>query len=239
MLFPGPHGSGPAKGRKEMPMPTTGRAPRADGVATRARILEEAGQRIAAAGFAQTTNKEIAVAAAVDLASINHHFGNRAGLYQAVLAEAHRRFLDAELLERLVASPKSAKEKLRAMIGLMVEGRAQAQRWPMIVLAREILSPSSHLPTLQQQEVLPKLQLVLPILSELTAIPMDSPVLWRCLPCIAAPCAIYALARHLDSPLTNRLGHPRESEVADHLFTFALGGLENVSRAFLRGNRPV
>lgn len=45
-------------------------------------------------GFAGAPSKTIAAAAKADMASINYHFGNRDGLYRAVLVEAHHRIID-------------------------------------------------------------------------------------------------------------------------------------------------
>lgn len=206
------------------------RMPRADGVATRGRILEAAGACIAAGGFARMTSKEVAAKAGVHLASINHHFGSRAGLYQAVLAEAHRRLVDAEHLRRLAAGTQPAAGKLKDLIRLLVQGGGSAQRWPLTVLAREIMSPSPHLLALQQEEVMPKLHLVLPILAELTGLPPDDPRLWQCLPCIAAPCAFLALAAQMDTPLTNRFGGGTAEEGVERLFSFVMGGLAAIRR---------
>ena len=55
---------------------------RSDGEATKTRILEAAGELFAATGYAETSNKDIAARAQVDLASINYHFGNRIDLYR-------------------------------------------------------------------------------------------------------------------------------------------------------------
>jgi AcrR family transcriptional regulator len=176
------------------------------------------------AGFAQTTSKQIAARAGVDLASINHHFGNRAGLYQAVLADAHRRLLDAGEVERLVSGGQGAAEKLRSLIGLLLHGGASDLRWPLVVLLREIMAPSTHLVALQQEEVLPKLRLAMPVLAELTGLPQDDPRLWRCLPAVVAPCAMLALAGQTETPLGHLVAAPPEV-LADQMFTFVLGGL--------------
>ena len=85
------------------------RAQRSDGGATHSRILEAAGELFASTGFAETTNKMIAAQAEVDLASINYHFGSRNSLYQAVLLEAHNRFVSVESLRQLAASDLPAK----------------------------------------------------------------------------------------------------------------------------------
>ena len=89
---------------------------RSDGEATRTRILEAAGELFAVTGYAETANKTIAAQAQVDLASINYHFGNRSGLYQAVLAESHGQLLNMNALQQLVGSELPPASKLRLLI---------------------------------------------------------------------------------------------------------------------------
>ncbi|MTH78497.1 TetR/AcrR family transcriptional regulator [Paracoccus aestuariivivens] len=208
------------------------RATRTDGEATRARILAVAGERFAASGFADTTSKDIAAEAEVDLASINYHFRDRSGLYQAVLTEAHRRIADLHDLEQLVASDGPAQDKLKNLIRFLLGGRSGQVQWPMVVLGREIISPSSHLHVLQTQEVLPKLQVILPVISEITAIPLDHPALLRCLPCIAAPCAAFVLLGRSATPIGEKIFEAPFEELVAHLHSYAIGGLEAISRSF-------
>lgn len=208
---------------------------RADGIATRSRIIAVAGECFAAKGYAEATSKEIAGLAQVDLASINYHFGSRSGLYSAVLAEAHRRLVDRRDLELLVARPIPATDKLRNLIAFVISGGSGAEQWPLMVLGRELLAPSSHLVPLQQDEILPKIRLLLPVLSEITGIPADDPVLWRCLPCIAAPCALIVLAGWKSSPFASQIGQVSPDQLIDHLATFALGGLAAVGDSYRGG----
>ncbi|MFD1797767.1 DUF1956 domain-containing protein [Paracoccus aurantiacus] len=213
-------------------MTKTPRPQRADGEATRNRILNAAGTMIAAAGFADTTNKSVAARADVDMASINYHFGNRSGLYQATLIEAHRRIIDIGDLETLTNADMPAQEKLRRVISFFVATARAEENWPVTVLLRELLSPSPHIEVLRQSEVAPKLMLVMPIISQITEIPVGDPVLWRCLPCIGAPCLALLLAGTrrsiFDVPALNA---PAE-ELADHLYIYALGGLNAIAREY-------
>src|SRR5690606_24997759 len=105
------------------------RTQRADGETTRHRILEAAGELFASAGFGETTSKMIAARAAVDLASINYHFGSRGGLYQAVLVEAHRRLVSIDSLQRLASTDLPARQKLRHLIEGLVESTTAEQGW--------------------------------------------------------------------------------------------------------------
>ncbi|SCM72061.1 TetR family transcriptional regulator [uncultured Pleomorphomonas sp.] len=217
------------------------RTQRTDGEATYQRILEAAGELFASNGFAETTNKMIAARADVDLASINYHFGSRGGLYEAVLVAAHRYLINIEDLRRIEALEAPARDKLRKLIEGLVGAVVGHRGWQARVLGRELLSPSSHLQVLEQKEILPKLQIVLSLLSEITTIPVGHPALNRCLISIGAPCAMLLVAgRNLPILADPIFGSPRQ-DLADHLYDFAIGGLEAVARncnaAHFNGNQ--
>lgn len=209
---------------------------RPDGEATRARILEAAGELFAGGGFAETTSKAIAAHAGVDLASINYHFGSRAGLYQAVLVEAHHRLVDVADLQQLVHSPMPAADKLRALIARMVQNATASgpQGWHSAVLTAEILAPSSHVQALFQTVIPMKASLVGGILSEITGIPAGDPALLRCLISIVAPCLLLQIGkRGLPGPVQAVLQMPQQALV-EHLCRFALAGLEATAREYAR-----
>ncbi|MBN0001791.1 TetR family transcriptional regulator, partial [Pseudomonas aeruginosa] len=96
------------------------RAARADGDATRARLLEVAGQLFARLGYAGAANKAICEAAGTDLAAINYHFGGRDGLYQAVLFEGYEQLINLQKLKEIHARQDSAENKLSAAIDMIV-----------------------------------------------------------------------------------------------------------------------
>ena len=213
------------------------RTQRTDGEATYNRILEVAGELFAETGFAETTGKMIAARAGVDLASINYHFGSRSGLYQAVLVEAHRRLVSVDSLRRLASTDLSAREKLKKLIEGLVENATIDQNWHARVLSREFLAPSSHLQVLLKTEIPAKLPFVLAILSEITAIPSDDPSVLRCLISVMAPCAmLLVIGRNFSSFADDIRRMPRE-ELVEHLYSFAIGGLETVGREHGAGRR--
>ena len=69
------------------PQPSTGRTPRADVVEARVRLLHTALRLFAEKGFANTSTRELATAAGVNIASISYYFGDKAGLYRAAYTE--------------------------------------------------------------------------------------------------------------------------------------------------------
>ena len=70
------------------PVASAGAKPlRADGVEARNRLLDAALVLFAEKGFANTSTREIALAAQVNIASISYYFGDKAGLYRAVFVD--------------------------------------------------------------------------------------------------------------------------------------------------------
>lgn len=211
------------------------RGPRTDGEATRARILEAAGETFAATGYAETTSKEIALLAGVDLASINYHFGNRNGLYQAVLIEAHSRLVNLADLQQLARSELSGAAKLGVLLDQLVQrATGGRQGWHLRVLAREILAPSSHIQVLYHAALQPKLSIVEDIVGDITGIPHGDPALARCLLSVAAPCLMLLIGqRGVPGPLQEVLQMPHQA-ISSHLHRFALAGLEAIGRDHAR-----
>ncbi|HOY23555.1 MAG TPA: TetR/AcrR family transcriptional regulator [Cellvibrio sp.] len=201
---------------------------RADGEVTRTRILETAGALFAAMGYAETSSKSIAAQAEVDVASINHHFGSRNGLYQKVLAEAHRRIVKLDDLLNIAQNPMPAPEKLRMFISILVKTAKDDSGWHTKVLAREMLAPSSNLQMLLTEELQPKLAVLLSILSEITGIPKGDPALLRCLISTAAPCLMLVVASNgLPGPAQQVLGMSHDV-LTSHLYSFAIAGLQSI-----------
>lgn len=62
------------------------RGSRRDGEASRERILQAAIRLFASQGFKNTSTRDIAKAAKVNIASLNYYFGDKAGLYRATFA---------------------------------------------------------------------------------------------------------------------------------------------------------
>lgn len=215
----------------------TTRELRTDGEATRARILEAAGELFASIGFAEASNKAIAAQAEVDLASINYHFGNRAGLYQAALLEAHRSFIHRSVLEQMMANNLTANERLISLIELFVErALKRPQPWHLQLLAREVLSPSSHIKVLLEEESQPKQLLIKQLLSDITGIPVNDPAITHCLLSVLAPCSILLVGANLKHGPLHDIPQMSIQATVQHLYTFALGGLEAVTKQWHENN---
>lgn len=201
---------------------------RDDGAATKAHILEAAGAIFAEKGFGRATGKEIAERAGTNSAAVNYYFGGIDGLYAEILVEAHHRVLSYEIIRTISETPGSPAEKLslfidRAFRSVLVPG---ADNWPLRVLGREMLHPSSAFPVLLQREILPKKEIILTFISRILDVPADHPAVVRSLLGLIAPFALLLLgsARILEQTAPPQTFSDTEA-VVRHFQTFILGGL--------------
>jgi AcrR family transcriptional regulator len=125
--------------------PRTGRS---DGGQTRERLLQAGLRLFAARGFAQTSTREIAEAAQVNVAAISYHFGDKAGLYRAVFFEPLE--LTVQALGAPAAAPWEAVDglSLPAVLQAVFEGlltplrQGETARLCIQLHFREMLEPT-------------------------------------------------------------------------------------------------
>ncbi|HTY67363.1 MAG TPA: CerR family C-terminal domain-containing protein, partial [Alphaproteobacteria bacterium] len=161
-----------------------------DRLDTRAHLLEAAGHVFAEKGFDRATGKEICERAGTNTAAVNYYFGGIEGLYAAVLLEAHGRLLNFDKMAAAVAGKPDAQEKLKALLGLIVEsllGRA-ASSWEVRVIGREVMAPSPAFTAIRESEIPTKARILKALVGELMGLPPDHPAVARSCLSIIAPC---------------------------------------------------
>jgi AcrR family transcriptional regulator len=98
-----------------------------DGESSRERILRVATQLFGERGFDAVTTRTIAAAAGLNVATVAHHTGSKADLYEAVFARLHEheaQMLDAQLSEvgpQDVADPVRVRAVLRDLVDAYVD----------------------------------------------------------------------------------------------------------------------
>jgi TetR/AcrR family transcriptional regulator, regulator of cefoperazone and chloramphenicol sensitivity len=207
---------------------------RIDGAATRAQLLDAAGQVFAEKGFDRATGKEIAERAGSNSAAINYYFGSIEGLYAEVLVAAHRSLATYEEIAAIAHGTFPPVEKLRRLMVMAVAALQQppSRGWALRVLSRELLAPTPSRRVLEDRELLPKKQLVTAIVAEVVGLPESDPVVARCCLSILAPVTLLLVS---DAEGTART-FPEFADgldceaLASHLHEFALGGIEAVTR---------
>lgn len=159
---------------------------RADGEASRARILEAAGRLFAEHSFASVSVRRIATAAGVNLSAIGYHFGGKEELYGAVLRQL---ILDtqpmigpaiAQLDARVAAAAGDRRELARVMAaflrGLLASILGTDRMgWQMVLMLREFHQPSSWLPMLLEERIHPLHNAVAGLVGAATGRPAEAP----------------------------------------------------------------
>ncbi|KEA64672.1 Transcriptional regulator YbiH, TetR family [Marinobacterium lacunae] len=208
---------------------TPARRGRTDGDATRALILEAAGQLFAERGYLDTTSKAICAKAGTNIAAVNYHFGSRDGLYLAVMSEVMCHLLNLEYLTQVASSNAPPEEKLGLMIDGLVQGLIDERSWHPRVWAREILTPSPLNDRILETETLPRVDLAMPILSEITGIAIDDPKLKYGLLGLMSPCLMLMIINpDLPTPIQAIYQRPA-AEVSDYIKRFVMSGLHALS----------
>ena len=125
---------------------------------TRDAILDAAGTLFADRGYRDTSIREICSEADANIAAVNYHFGNKAGLYREVMDRAYRELGNQAPMPTL-QSAADGRSALSAWINwyldrIFGEGSELTSR----LLLREAASPTSALDTLVEERLHPVYQ---------------------------------------------------------------------------------
>ena len=121
--------------------------PKTDDPEARAKILAAAEELFAARGFAGTSIRDIARSAGVNPAMIHYYFGNKEGLYRAIIESA------ASTIRALLITATSSAQTLEETLSRFVSGYANyIFSHPNLarVLHRELLAGGAHLKQIMQ-----------------------------------------------------------------------------------------
>jgi TetR/AcrR family transcriptional regulator, regulator of cefoperazone and chloramphenicol sensitivity len=218
---------------KKPSAPATKRAQRPDGAATRAHLLEIAGQVFAERGFAGATSKDICERAGTPMASVNYHFGSREALYEAVLIEAHRQVVGLDELIALTQGLTQPTQKLGAVLTHLIGlSTLPSTPWGFRVMLREVTSPSPAIPALVETAIRPKAALLLGIIGEVLGLPPAHPAVQRALLFSVLPCiAIVVAPKEMPARLLPDIAKNNEGPAADFV-RYVVAGLEAMAGAY-------
>jgi AcrR family transcriptional regulator len=99
------------------PSPSPAKPLRIDGQQARLRLLDAGLALFAEKGYAETSTREIAQAAQVNVAAISYYFGDKVGLYRAVYTDPRHNILDASAITQAGAN-------IQDMLRILLKGMA-------------------------------------------------------------------------------------------------------------------
>jgi TetR/AcrR family transcriptional regulator, regulator of cefoperazone and chloramphenicol sensitivity len=202
---------------------------------TRQRVLEAAGEIFAEQGFHKATVRDICQRAGANIAAVNYHFGDKEGLYTAVLRYAHQCATEKYSPEMGFASTSDApaEQRLQLFVSSFLrhifdEGQPA---WHGKLVAREMMEPTQALDVLVKEEIRPRAALLESIVREVLGRRASPERVRLCALSIIGQCIFYHHARPVIMRLDPRQQFsPHDIErVADHVTRFSLAALKQLA----------
>lgn len=199
---------------------------------TRQRLIDVAGQLFAEHGFERVTVRQICRAAGANVAAVNYHFGDKLGLYTAVVREAIDTIGRRRASLKAATAGQPAVERLRRYIGAYIERilTPQPTAWIHRLLAREMAEPTAALDLIVDDAIRPQLADLGDVVSALLGCGPDDPRVRPIVLSIQGQCLMY-----VPTPVSMRIGRrhgpatPAQVEaIARHVAEFSLGGIRAV-----------
>lgn len=201
---------------------------------TRQRVLDIAAHLFAERGFRKVTVREICRKARANVAAVNYHFGDKAGLYGEVIDIAIQVMRQTNEEARNAASTAAPPNRLRAHIRVYLE-RLLSNRgnsWLHKLMTRELADPTSALDAIVARAVRPRVDFLCSVVREIVGPAPTDAAVFDCVASVQAQCVMLALP----NPIADRLrGHrdwsPAEiDQLADHISEFSLAGIRAIGR---------
>ncbi len=205
---------------------------------TEKRLLEAAGEVFAEYGYRGATVRQICEKAGANIAAVNYHFGDKEGLYMAVL-----RFVPKSHAEKYppnwgLSSGATAEQKLRAYVRSLLHRVFDKGRpgWHTRILAREMIEPTRALDTLVEEGGRPMHRELAFIIRELLGSGASDKTVRLCTMSIMSQCVYYHHARPVITRLYPQQRYdPKEiEEIAEHITQFSLLAIKGFSKKLKR-----
>ena len=200
---------------------------------SRERLLLAATDAFAEHGFRGARVRDICRQAAVNLAAINYHYGDKRRLYHEVLQNAFFSLVGGDPTDWGVPDDASPEERLRAFIRsllmqLLSEGRHATHAK---LVGREMVDPTDAIDRVIEEGIRPQTDILLDLVAGRLGREPDDLLVRRCASSILGQCLFYYFARPaiLRLPLENHLGPDDVESIAAHVATFSLAALDEVA----------
>jgi AcrR family transcriptional regulator len=198
---------------------------------TRNRLIAAAAVLFSERGFDNVTVREICKTSNANVAAINYHFGDKAGLYRAVIMLAIEQMLETNDLSQRAGEGLSPEDQIRGFVrvfvGRLTEGGPTA--WIHRLMAREMEQPTEALTRVMTQVGLPRLAYLCNVVGAVMGLPPADPRVKRCVGSLQSQCLL--AARKMPAPLEKTFGPEiRDFEASiNHIAEFSIGGMKAIA----------
>ena len=205
---------------------------------TEKRLLEAAGEIFAEHGYRAATVRQICEKARANIAAVNYHFGDKEGLYMAVLRSVHRATAEKYPPNLGVSPVTTPEEKLRVYVRSLLlrifdEGRPG---WHTKIMMREMIEPTRALDMLVEEGARPLHQELSSIVRELLGSAADDEVVRLSALSVVSQCVYYRRARPVITRLypQQRYDSKEVERLTEHITQFSLLALEGLCKKMPR-----
>jgi TetR/AcrR family transcriptional regulator, regulator of cefoperazone and chloramphenicol sensitivity len=199
---------------------------------TRMRLVDAATEIFARVGYQAATTRQICLKARANAAAVNYHFGDKLGLYTAVLKTLIAQEEARVAQHGLLAMPPTT--ALRGFITLMFENLSQSSGADPYtrLMAHELSQPTPKLAMVVERIIRPRAQLLCEIVARLTGGSADAPQTRLSAHSIIAQVVHYMHARPVIKLLWPHwhMSADAKREIVDHVADFSLTALQGVGR---------
>ena len=199
---------------------------------TRQRLVDAAATLFANKGFEHVTVREICKASNANVAAVNYHFGDKAGLYRAVVMRAIELMRETNELSQRAGDGLSPDDQIRGFVRVFVSRLAGEgpTAWIHKLMAREMERPTDVLELVMQQVLKPRIDYLSGVIGAIMGLPADDARVTRCASSLQVQCLV--AARPIPKPILKSF--PIQSDVEtmiNHIVEFSLGGMREVAAA--------
>jgi AcrR family transcriptional regulator len=198
---------------------------------TRQRLIESAASLFGERGFENVTVREICKESNANVAAINYHFGDKAGLYQAVVTYAIQLMQETNEAAHRAGEGQSPEDQIRSFVRVFVS-RITGQgptSWIHKLMAREMEKPTGALEQVMVQVVKPRLDYLCGVVGAIMGLPPDDARVKRCVGSLQSQCLM--ATRPIPPALEKTFGAAfRDLDIAvRHIADFSIGGMRAIA----------
>lgn len=198
---------------------------------TREKLLEAAGQVFAEHGYQAATVREICALAGANVAAVNYHFGDKLGLYNAVLRHSIGSTGQSFWEQADLSQPeKTLFDFIHVMLRRMNAGERPS--WAFRIMAHEMAQPTPALAQVIDEVIRPNYERLCGLLGTMLGLPATNETTRFFALSVIGQVTHHKLARPVISVLVPKLTtEPKDIErVARHIADFSLGAVHAYSK---------
>jgi len=193
-------------------------------------LLEVSGRVFAGRGYQAATIREICVRARANVAAVNYHFGDKLGLYTAVLEQSVRA-AQVEAVQNVLDQNAPPEEILRAVIRARLRGvyRGAEPDWHFQILAHELAQPTPALRQLINKVARPIFKRLLELIVGMIGLSPNDDKTRLCAISVMGQILAYVFAGPLLAGVWPELKMTPEQveRIADHIADFSLSYIQD------------